>query len=253
MSRDATSRDPLGTTAIPPDPAGLGERFMAAFTDIEAAIRRAEGERGSFAEVSRDYFVARGMRQHLDALGDFADLRNTLAHGRHFASGLLATPAPEVVAQIERLRDLVVAPPTALSVVGASDVVRCGVQDRLEAVLPKLAEHGYGQLPVYDGSAYVGLFTYRALARWLAAAWSRLDGVGSTSVREVLEHAEPKEAAVFVAATASVPQVVAALSMTTSPGTPAVIITRGGKPSEPPLAIATAGDLGRLVAVLRLA
>lgn len=230
------------------------ERFLAAFNDIEATVRGTfRGSKDSFASLSRKFFTSRGLSRHLDALGDFVDLRNLLAHGRHFPSGLIATPAPEVIAAIEALRDLVVAPPRAIEFVKKESVVRCRPDNELDDVLPLIADLGFSQIPVYDQHAYLGLLTSYAIARWLAARWDRHASIHSEPVSAVLEFAKPGEDAAFVGIETSVADVVALLAGTDGrQRMPAVIVTHSGSQKQEPLGIATGGDLPRLVRVLGL-
>lgn len=249
-----TGNRPDGKTLIAPDPAGLGERFMAAFNDIEHRIRETGRPKDSLSQLSRDFFTRRGLAFHIDAFSDFVDLRNTLAHGRHFRGALLATPAPEVVAEVEALRELVVSPPRAVDVLGRQQIVTCAIDDDLDAVLPLMAEHGYSQIPVHDTKGrHVGLLTPQALARWLADSWRVQERVRSVPVSEILAYAKDSERARFLTTAATVADVVEALTGdATHPRVPAVLLTPDGSTRQAIVAIATAGDLPRLVEVLAL-
>lgn len=247
------AKKPDTTVEIAPDPNGLGERFMAAFNDMEHRIRESGRPKDSLSALSKDFFNRRGLSFHLDAFSDFVDLRNTLAHGRHFRGGLLATPAPEVVEQIEALRDLVMSPPRALTILDKQTIVSCDVADSLDDVLPLIAEYGYTNIPVHDGPRHVGLLTPRALANWLAVSWDEANAVHSVPVGEVLEHAGDKDQPVFAGPDVSVAEVVQALvGDATTTRAPAVLITADGSQSKALLAIATGGDLPRLVKALDL-
>lgn len=244
---------PDDVVEIAPDPDGRGERFMAAFNDIEHRIRETGRGKDSLAALSKEFFSRRGLSFHLDAFSDFVDLRNTLAHGRHFRGGLLATPAPEVVEQIEALRDLVLSPPRALTILDKQSIVSCDVTDQLDDVLPLMAEYGYTNIPVHGGPRHVGLLTPRALARWLADSWDRGGSVRSAPVSDVLEHASDADEPVFVGPDASVADVVRHLmGDATTPRAPAVLLTADGSRSKALVGIATAGDLPRLVRALDL-
>lgn len=243
---------------VAPDPSGLGERFLAAFNDIESRVRRDGSRKHSFGELSRAFLARRGLSQHADALSDFTELRNTLAHGRHFRSGLLATPAPEVVAAVERLRDLVVAPPPALDALGVRDVVTCGPRDEIGDVLAVVAELGYSVVPALDGGRVVGAVTSHALARWLADAWTRRGGPQQgVPVAEVMAFARPGELPVVLGTDASVADVVAALggsvdAVSGAPAAAAVLLVPSPPDASAPTSIATPGDLPALTRALAL-
>lgn len=240
-------------TSIAPDPGGLGERFLSAFNDIEARVRHDGPRKESLGKLSRAFLARRGLLQHVDALTDFVELRNTLVHGRHFTSGLLATPAPEVVAEIEKLRDLVVAPPRALDVLTSHDVITCTPDDEIGDVLEVVAEHGFSVVPVIAGGRVLGAVTSHALARWLAHVWSKPGPVPSVRVGTVLRYARDTDAVVVLRPEATVADVVAALgaSVDATVGAGAAAVLVAHDPARP-LAIATAGDLPRLTRVLSL-
>lgn len=111
----------------------------------------------------------RSPREHRDALMAFASLRNAIGHGRYYNNRPIADPVPEVVDQIEELRDQLCAPPKVLKVLGRVDVVRLAPGDQVRLALRYVGEDGYSQIPVYDDDAYVGPLTTNAIARWLAA------------------------------------------------------------------------------------
>ncbi len=126
----------------------------------------------------------------------FGRLRNAISHEKYRDGRAIADPRPDVVEQIERLRDLYFKPPTALSVLGQMDVCSVAPGQPISAALEYVRLHDYSQLPVYDGGAYVGILTTNAIARWLAAQLAATEGLAEAeSVGNVLQFAEPHECA----------------------------------------------------------
>ena len=235
----------------------LGARFLAAFNEIEDHVRGALGapEHESFAAlVPRFADRKRLPRQQRDALSAFTSLRNAISHGKYYNNRPIAEPVEEVVRQIEQLRDQITTPPRALG--GPSTVAVARPDDPVSTVLAAVREHGFSQLPVYDGERYVGLLTTNAIARWLAGEFEDR-GLGLAEdkpVSAVLPYVEPHEVAVHVPRDVTAAEAIDRLSHGGLDGRPAaaLIVTHSGKRSEKPLAVIVADDLPRLARSLAL-
>jgi predicted transcriptional regulator len=158
----------------------------------------------------------------------------------------------EVVDQIERLRERIVAPPAALRVLGSMNVCTTGPDEPIGSALDHIRRFDYSQLPVYDGAVYAGILTTNAIARWLAAQLAASGGLAEAeSVRRVLTFAEPHEQALHVPKTLTAAEAIHHLS---SDGRSAValIITHSGKITERPLAVVVRHDLPALMAELTI-
>lgn len=95
--------------------------FLAAFNAIERFLRDALGAKksDSFSWLAR-LAARQGVLtlQQSETLQEFAELRNAISHGVYEDLRPIAEPLPETVAQIERLRDTLLAPTAALAVGG---------------------------------------------------------------------------------------------------------------------------------------
>ena len=236
-----------------------GARFLAAFNDIESHFRSVLGadDHAEFGEMARKYAGSRHLpRDSQDALLAFASLRNAISHGRYFGGRPIAEPVEEVVEQIERLRDRIKAPPTALRVVGTMDVRTAVLDQPINAALEQVRRFDYSQLPVYDDDgSYAGILTTNAIARWLAAQLTATGGLAETqSVRDVLAFAEQHERARHVPKTITAAEAIHELSSGGLAGRPAaaLIITHSGSESEKPLAVVVSHDLPALLAALAI-
>jgi CBS domain len=157
-----------------------GERFLAAFNDIEGHFRAVlnVGDYVDFGQLTRDYSAKNRLPyQYLDAQRVFASLRNAISHGRFYGGRPIANPVEDVVGQIEQLRDQILATQKAYAVLGPMNVCVARLADPIAAVLEHVRRFDYSQLPVYNDNSYVGILTTNTIARWLADQFSRNAGM----------------------------------------------------------------------------
>jgi hypothetical protein len=160
-----------------------------------------------------------------------------------------------VVEQIEKLREQIMAPPTALRVLGSMEVCIAAPHERINRVLEHVRRFDYSQLPVYDNGRYVALLTTNAIARWLAKQLADNSGLAEEeTVAQVLAFTEPYEQAVLLPRSVTVSTAIDHLSSGGPRGRPAaaLIITQSGKATEKPLAVVVADDLPKLSAALAI-
>ena len=226
--------------------------FLAAFNDIEAFLRdtlnakKSDGFSWMVNLAAKKGLVS---REYAADLKEFAELRNAISHGEYRNFKPIAEPLPETIATIERIRDVLLRPALALSVLGAQQVVTFAPDDDIHSPLTTLRESKISQFPIYDGTKYVGLLTTNAIARWVAAdvgADGRLD---AKTVAEALRYSESQDQAVFLPRTATAVAVLNALTTPLADGTlpRAAIITEAGRDTQRPLAVATASDIPNLM------
>lgn len=115
--------------------------------------------------------------------------------------------------EIERLRQQILEPPLALTVLGSGRVCVVQPDDPISVALDHVRTFGYSQLPVYDGDGYRGVLTTNAIARWLADQLTRNTGIAEEEpVSQVLAFAEPGEDAILVSRTITVVDAIDKLS-----------------------------------------
>lgn len=234
--------------------------FLAAFNDLEDHFRRALGasQYVTFAQLLVRYDEEHQLpRSHLAALRVFASLRNAISHGTYRDGRPIAQPLLETVREMRRIRDLVMQPPTALSVLEPRQVCTVSPQDTLSEALAFVRQYDFSQLPMYDGTRYVGLLTTNTIARWLAAQFVTYEAMaGEEPLVDVVKFAESTDRAVQLPKSATVVDMVRQLTEDEDDGAPppiAVIFTAGGGADEDPLGVAVAADLPVLFAALKLA
>lgn len=233
-----------------------GERFTAAFNDIEDEFRRVLGRDTftPFVRMARMY----ADRQHLppaqlDALQAFAALRNAISHARFYGGQPIAEPVEAVVTEIEWLRDQIRSPREALSILPQRQVCTASPGDPIGTVLKNVVDFDYSQVPVYDGPVYVGILTTNAVARWAARRLAAdREYTAEEPVGRVLDFAEPHERALFIRRTITAAEAVDQLTHGGKGGTPvtALIATHDGRPTGRPIRIITSTDLPALSAAL---
>jgi len=233
-----------------------GERFTAAFNDIEDEFRRAlnPGKYARFMEMARAY----AGQHHLpaaqrDALQTFASLRNAISHGRWHDGQPIAEPNEAIVREIEQLREQVISPPKAVSFLPDGPVCTAGLDDPVTTVLKYITDFDYSQVPVYDAARCTGILTTNTVARWAAYRLGRGRGLsGAEPVSRVLAFAEPCERVLFASPAITAAEATEQLTHGGEERTPAtaLLLTRDGQQSGTPVRIITSSDLPALSAAL---
>jgi CBS domain-containing protein len=234
-----------------------GDRFLAAYNDIEAEFRRAlhpDGHPG-FMQMARKYTHQRRLPSaYLDELRDFADLRNAISHSRWNGDQPIADPNEATVTEIEQLRDQITSPPTARSVLSDRRVCTASPDDPVSAVLKHVMDFDYSQIPVYHDAHYEGILTTNTVARWAAYWLGRGYQLSGTElVSRVLAFTEPCERVLFASPAITAAEAIDKLTHGGKGRTPvtALLITKDGLESGTPTGIITSIDLLALSAALR--
>jgi predicted transcriptional regulator len=234
-------------------------RFLRAFNEIEDSFRSELGlaDNEDFAQLARAYSEKYWLpTSHRDALRAFRELRTAIVHGRYFGDRPIAEPVPEVVDEIECLRDLIKSPPAALAILGGRDVCMTRRDEPIRAALEHVRRFDYSQLPVYENHGYAGILTTNTIARWLAHQLVQNQGLAEEeTVSQILEFAEPHERALLVSRQITAPEVIQKLSHGGTRGTPvtALVVTANGRSTDKPLRVITVFDLPQLTASLKIA
>lgn len=230
------------------------QRFLAAFNEIENHFKSRLGDRETgFMQLARQYRDKSGLRrQEMDALQGYAELRNLLVHGRYQGGAPMAEPSAGTLAAIERLRDQIIRPPTALSVLPNRNVCLFESDEPVSAVLEAVLAYEFSQFPVFEGGKYCGLLTTNCIARWLADRFGNIELAEAEPIRDVLRFAELSDHAEHLPRTVTARDAIRRLGRPSSGGVAprALIITQNGNPGEKPLAIVVADDLLSLFGAL---
>lgn len=227
------------------------ERFLDTFNAIESHFKRKlVDDNSTFVSLLERYdkkFVL-GPRS-VEGLKEYARLRNVIVHSARGRDGrVIADPRPDVVTDIERIRDTITRPKLALEAVGNGKPCLFASTDPLKQVLEAIHKRDYSQFPIYDGGRYQGILTTNCIARWLSAQLRADEIVEYKPIGEVLEFREAFDFAVHKPRSTTAPQAVRTLSTMNERGyrPAALILTNSGKPHEEPLAMIVAADIAPL-------
>lgn len=234
------------------------DRFMAAFNEVEDHIKRVLGggtdkyEHAAFMTVLddfRDRYPRRLPETHYKQLAELAKVRNALTHRQYVDNRRLADPSEAGIVAMERARDRLLYPASALDVLGHGAPLTVGPDVTVGEALHLMHENDFSQLPVYDESGYVDLLTTNAAARWVAAQWEKNDGLAEDApVSELLNFTEATERVKHVRRSTSAIEAVRHFVDGAEKGEvlTALIVTETGKRRESPLAMIVAADLPAL-------
>lgn len=239
---------------IPMTPAA---EFVAAYNDIENFLRgklnRTKKEK--FYVLVDDYASRYPLPRHYQlSLSAFADLRNAISHQRYRQGRPIADPRPDTIADIQQIRDFLLAPPLAIEALDETQELRVlSPGASIAEALAYVNEFNYSQFPIYDGSTYVGMLTTNTIARWLAKEFNAYDDEATTTtVSEVYECRERKtDIGVYAPQDTTTPQAIELLTDTSTPAI-ALIFTDGADINATPVAIAVRDDLHMFHASLQL-
>ena len=223
------------------------DRFLDAFNTIERYVRRTieVGQSEPFVSgVHRASRTDSKVRHYRETLLEFAQLRNAIVHGPR-GERVLAEPNDSVVMEIERIANLLTAPPSIADFMTKEVITIQGSEELARAVLV-FREESFSQIPVYAGHRFTGLLTTTAVVRWLGKQLQNGSfSLGSVTVREILESAGKESGFSFMPETATAFDVIAVFERSHRRGERlrAVLVTDDGGRDSPLLGILTLWDL----------
>lgn len=231
--------------------------FLAAFNEIEQFLRQ---ELAAKKSDGFSWMVRLAQRKHLiredhsEALQAFADLRNAISHGTYRENRPIAEPLPETVEEISRIRDLLLDPPLALSILGPHAVRSFAPGDDIREALAIIRTTRISQFPVYEDGIFRALLTTNTIARWVAADLDDNDHLDARKVQEVLEYAEDNDFAVFLPRTATAQEVVDELTTPARDGSlpRAALLTEHGRTNQKALRVVGGSDVAALLEAITL-
>lgn len=155
----------------------------------------------------------------------------------------------QTVDQIRRLRDLIVKPPLATECLERRQIAVTAPRSPISGVLDTIRMHNYSQIPVYRGSAYVGLLTTNCIARWLADHLASAATLGDVNVQKIMRYAERDDRAMHVQGSATAAEASVYLRTPDTDGSRprALIVTDTGASERPPVAVIVDYDLPAVV------
>lgn len=211
-------------------PQSRAERLIAALENIKAILERKYNTRFSGAGEACRQAAKRGhpvVKRNQADLELATELRNVIQHNPNRAGVPIADPREGLLDVIEEIARRIENPPPIHKYASKPQIL--GPDDSLKRAAEQIVQFDLSQVPVYEGSTYVGLLTTNALARWLSSSIEEHADelvTDEANVRAVLEHAEAGEKATFVKPNSSALSVCDKLSNVPAP--PAVLVTSDG-------------------------
>lgn len=226
--------------------------FLAAFNDIEGFLRaklsakKSDGFSRMVSWAERDRILT---PHQAEDLKEFADLRNAISHGAYTDFVPIAEPLQETVHAIEKIRDLLLHPPLAITVLPRQEVITVSPADAIRVALDVVRTTTISQFPIYDGNQCTGLLTTNTIARWVAADLDDNDHLDARTVEEVLQYAENSDQAVFLSRDVTAGEALDKLLSPTDNGVlpRAAVITEHGTPRQKPLRVIGGSDIKALI------
>jgi predicted transcriptional regulator len=224
--------------------------FLDVFNAIEDWLRRQANVAPGVEFHEVVHLVAEnhgGVKRHANLLKKCGRLRNFVVH-EYSRDRPMAVPTLYTVERITAIRDELLSPPSLYSVC-TRPVATCGPSDPVGSAAKTMRDGSYSQLPVYDGTVFVGLLTAEAVARWVAG--NLADGqelMEEEKVAAVLRHQEDPENHAFRGRASTVLDGLGAFDDFLHRGKrlEAILVTESGQPAEHPLGIVTVHDIPKL-------
>ena len=227
------------------EPISLYDRFVSAYNEIDARMRKCTGlERDAgFISVLREFERKTPLGVDSDFLRSAAELRNVLVHSWTLPILEMATPTETVVLRLGAIRDRMLNPPKVYPRF-KKQVAAVAPDDSLEHVMRIVSESDYSQFPVIDEDRFVGLLTENGITRWLArkivTSMSLVD-FADARVSDLVGNEESRKNFMFVSRSMDIAEV--RENFRSNALLEAVLITENGRNGEKLLGLINRWDL----------
>jgi predicted transcriptional regulator len=233
------------TKDLPKHQRDLIEEFLCAYNTIDKNLRqRLNVDRKlSFVQIVKDFSREHPAWLNVDLLDTAAEVRNFLVHGQRTPHEPLVVPAQGLVDQMKTACQKLTDPEKVVPRF-QRPVESVMPKDSLAQVLKRIAECGYSQFPIYNGTAFQGLLTENGITRWLAHHVARklsLIELEEIPVNEVFHEEEQRLNWSFVPR--NEPVITVRELFSTLDLLEAVLITQSGTRKEKLLGIITRWDI----------
>lgn len=230
------------------------ERFLAAFNDIDYAIKTRYNLNRSmgFSEaVRRAVAYNYTIRKYEDDLINYGRLRNAIVHDN--GDFVIAEPHIDVVEKIEKICELLTTPPRALESIARRDVLSVHAHKSMREVIMLIASSSYSNIPVFDddneiigianGQKILDAFGKHLLSGGKADAF--LDAI---KIEDMLSKIENSDYYAIANKDITIEQALSLFHQNSK--LLAVLITNNGGTREKPLGILTGADVLKMNKIL---
>jgi predicted transcriptional regulator len=226
-------------------------RFEAAFNRIHEKLKELVKDTHDHTPYGDVLYTARKnhniIRYNYENLKQFGYLRNAIVHKKIREDFYIAEPHDRVVEEIERISEILLKPPLALTV-ASQPVKSYSPSTSLIEILAMMDEKGYSQFPIYEENVFKGLLTDGGIAKWLSRHLNNktayLDGVTAADLIPL----EKKHSVKFLARNSTIYDLEALFekSFEENKKLKAILITELGSQLQKPIGIVTTWDLVRI-------
>ena len=171
-------------------------RFLKSYNKIESQLKLLYHERPTqnFTDlVKRCTDRNLTVRRYENELVDYGKLRNAIVH-QSMNGQIIAIPCDEVTEKMERIAQLLSAPPRIRDALPEKKIVSIEASLSLRQAVLLVSRTGHSNLPVYEGKRMVGIVNNRRIIRELGAVLARGQSVDSflseTPVGDVLDESD---------------------------------------------------------------
>lgn len=176
------------------------DRFLTAFHRIEQSMKDIIGTKDHLSfyklvELSKRKNAI--VRRYEEDLKEYATLRNAIVHHQTSTEYAIAEPHDEIVQALEAI-DEALAKPVTVGKMFERNVSILQAKDTLKDALIMIRDKQFTQIPVYDGTVFVGLLTAVGITFWLANHVEKEGISWEMTVESTLQHEKKKENHLFV-------------------------------------------------------
>ena len=222
-------------------------RFLSAYNKIDQTLRVVYDLKRSlnFSEVIRKTVQLNSIvRKFEDDLIDYGRLRNAIVHkGR--ADFIIAEPHAEVVEKLEHIANLIATPPLAYDKIATHEVLCVDANLSLSEAMQLMSRSGYSNLPVYKNKTLLGVLNGQKLVNILGFKLEdRINleqYVESTKVKDIISELE--NSSYYAVESEDLTLEHALQLFENNRKLLAILITKNGDGSYPPIGIITNSDV----------
>ena len=230
------------------------QRFIDSFNQIDYAIRVQHDFKRSmgFSDmIRRASSLNHIVRKYEDDLIDYGRLRNAIIHGSN-SDIIIAEPHEDVVLKIEQLARLITTPPKALEVLNEKEVFTVNYDMKVKDVIEKISSTKFSNLPVYKNGTLIGVANgqkiLNSLGQYLTDHKTVDEYISNTTIEKIVIEQKDNNYYSVLGSDTTIDQVLG--EFLNNRKLLAIIITKTGTMSEPPLAIITSTDYMELNKIL---
>ena len=232
----------------------LATRFINAYNIIDQELRVQHNFRRSmsFSDMIRKAVVVNFIvRKYEDKLIDYGRLRNAIIHKSN-DEYIIAEPHEDVVIEMEKIAQLISAPPRVWDTVCTKDVVTVNYNVNLSQIVEIIYSSSFSNLPVYKNGGLIGVANGQKILNLIGRAIKEKQDINlflnSTTIESVIEEFNKSKYFEVVPMDITIEEALDLFYKNRK--LLIIILTKNGSMQEVPLGILTPSDVMQMNAVL---